>query len=638
MATPVTINTDYLKFDAASIKNLINKKLSEDSTFTDYVYDGSNLSIFIDIFSNMFQVLMYNLNHTAAESMFSDTQIYENINRLVKFIGYNPRGYSTSNVDVNLTYNGIDGKIVPPYTYVKLDSNDKNGNPIYFSTVDYYYLYNSSDGNIFPMYNGQWIKYNTTFTAEGIPYEKFVLSDLVSDSTSITPSYVAYPYIHVYIKRKNNTTNDYDVIRFEPTTDGLFVNSTTAVINDSSTRIFNLRLNEYKQYEIQFGDGIHCTGLLKGDIVNIVYMNSNGPDGIIKLGDITSSNTIEVGIKNISNTEDSDKSILTMPNIIKCLFSEASTIFNDTSDISDITNMAISSTPAVEETVTDIQTNAPQWFKSVGRLITQKDFDYFIRTRFYNDLIDIKVMNNWEYISTFYKWLYIRGLMSNSSPSATKYINNMLESNYGYRYADAADANNVYIWIMPKVNSTAFINYIDTTVRPLKPLTAEVVYMTPITKAFFPCAYNNGYNIDSWDSNIENYIEVEVDKNMLISYESLKSSIVSYIEQYFSSFNQKIGNVIDFNELNSYILSISGIKNLRTVYVNPQNKTDMVYINGLSFACWTVDIIDGEDVSIVNSSFALEPFQFASLATNTVLSNHIKIITESTYGTNQIEY
>lgn len=24
--------------------------------------------------------------------MFADTQIYENINRLVKFIGYNPRG------------------------------------------------------------------------------------------------------------------------------------------------------------------------------------------------------------------------------------------------------------------------------------------------------------------------------------------------------------------------------------------------------------------------------------------------------------------------------------------------------------------------------------------------------------------
>ena len=24
--------------------------------------------------------------------MFSDTQIYENINRLVKFIGYNPKG------------------------------------------------------------------------------------------------------------------------------------------------------------------------------------------------------------------------------------------------------------------------------------------------------------------------------------------------------------------------------------------------------------------------------------------------------------------------------------------------------------------------------------------------------------------
>jgi hypothetical protein len=41
----------------------------------------------------MYQVLVYQLNNAAAESMFSDTQIYENISRLVKLIGYNPKGF-----------------------------------------------------------------------------------------------------------------------------------------------------------------------------------------------------------------------------------------------------------------------------------------------------------------------------------------------------------------------------------------------------------------------------------------------------------------------------------------------------------------------------------------------------------------
>ena len=644
MATPVTINTDYLKFGASSIKNLINQKLSEDSSFTDYVYDGSNLSIFIDIFSNMFQVLMYNLNHTASESMFTDTQIYENINRLVKFIGYNPRGYSTSSVQLNVTYNNssLQGLIVPPYSTITLNKTDSLGNIVHYSTVDYYYLYNTTDSsnNIFPIYNGQWTKYNTTFVSEGIPYEKFVLTDLVSDSTATTPTYISYPYIHIYVKRLSDPVlNTYTTLRFDPTTNGLFVSDTTETITDSTTRVFNLRLNEYKQYEIQFGDGIHCQGLQAGDIVNVVYLNSNGPGGLIQVGDITSTNSLAVGIQNINDIEN-NPSILSMTDIITLLFSDAATLFStDTSNsITNLSNIGISTTPTAEETVVQIQENAPQWFKSVGRLITQKDFDYFIRTNFYNDIIDIHVVNNWQYITTFYKWLYIKGLTSPTNPSGSKYINNSLSTDYGYKYADAADSNNVYVWLMPKVQSSALLSDINTMVAPLKPLTSEVVYLTPVSKAFFPCAFNNNYDINNWDYNGENYIEIEIGNNALISYESLKSSVATYIQNYFAPINQRIGNTIDLNVITSYILSISGVTNVRTVFIDPKDNTNVTYINGISLACWTPDIIKGEDISIINTAFTLETFQFAELAPNTVLTDHINIITQSTFQNNQIEY
>lgn len=66
-------NTDYLRFSAYSIKELITRKLSEDALFTDQVYEGSNLAILIDIFAYMAQCMLYQLNNAAAESMFSDT-------------------------------------------------------------------------------------------------------------------------------------------------------------------------------------------------------------------------------------------------------------------------------------------------------------------------------------------------------------------------------------------------------------------------------------------------------------------------------------------------------------------------------------------------------------------------------------
>lgn len=51
--------TKYLRFSAYSMKELITRKLSEDTGFTDQVYEGSNLAVLIDIVSYMYQCLIY---------------------------------------------------------------------------------------------------------------------------------------------------------------------------------------------------------------------------------------------------------------------------------------------------------------------------------------------------------------------------------------------------------------------------------------------------------------------------------------------------------------------------------------------------------------------------------------------------
>ena len=68
-----TSKTDYLRFSAYSIKDLITRKLTSDTKFTDQIYEGSNLAILIDIVSYMYQCLLYNINNAAAESMWADT-------------------------------------------------------------------------------------------------------------------------------------------------------------------------------------------------------------------------------------------------------------------------------------------------------------------------------------------------------------------------------------------------------------------------------------------------------------------------------------------------------------------------------------------------------------------------------------
>lgn len=143
-------NLDFLRFSAYSIKDLITRKLSQDTKFTDQVYEGSNLTILIDIFSHMAQCLLYSLNNTAGESMFSDTQIYENMNRLVKFIGYNPHGISTPTVAMvlnnkefkndNSKLKKYENEIIYKYSAIDTEKQDTDGNEIYYSTVETYQI------------------------------------------------------------------------------------------------------------------------------------------------------------------------------------------------------------------------------------------------------------------------------------------------------------------------------------------------------------------------------------------------------------------------------------------------------------------------------------------------------------------
>ena len=101
--TQFTIPKDgYLSFDALTLKQFIKDRLNENKVFTDQNYEGSYISTINEITAYMFHVLMYYLNHTSTDSMFSESQIYENMNRIVKQLDYNPIGKQTPSTTFGL--------------------------------------------------------------------------------------------------------------------------------------------------------------------------------------------------------------------------------------------------------------------------------------------------------------------------------------------------------------------------------------------------------------------------------------------------------------------------------------------------------------------------------------------------------
>ncbi len=514
-------NIDYLKFDALSIKNAINQKLSEDSDFSDHLFEGSNLTTIIDIFSHLFEVLTYYTNHGASEAMFSDAQLYENMNRLVKILGYNPLGNLSSKTEISFydadtaPTSGIfddesSQKEIPKYSSIDTNLVDSNGNSIFYSMIERLYvskLNPINEDTSFTAVNGKWKLYERTFIAGGIPFEEFILNNLTILGVD-TPNYISHPYIDVYIKTLDPNLGTFIYEEYTAITEGTIFGTDTNIVGPDSY-FYELRINEDGHYVLKFGDGIHGKRLNEGDEVYIIYLEGNGPEGKIGANTIDRNGGFNWGVDGL----DSD----TLLQMINIATSDVGFLVND-DEMSNIHfQNSIESTEYTEyEDTESIRTNAPNVFKSGNRLVTPSDFDSFMKTYHSADLYDIRSVNNWTYINTFYKWLYNYDILTIDI------------SNNSYEYVDACDFNNVYLWCKYR-NAPLDENIIQQEIQSRECLTSEPKLQTAIDVLFVPClnfvGSSNGlqthdnlvYDIQDWDPDFENWVEIIKDKNAFVS-------------------------------------------------------------------------------------------------------------------------
>ena len=122
----------YAAFDALSLKELLQNRLEEGGVFTDQSFEGSNLSSILDVISYSYYLLLFYLNQTSSETMFSDASVYENINRIVKLIDYKPKGYQTG----LLSFEASASIGLPPNSYTLPRYSFFNINGIIYSFIN----------------------------------------------------------------------------------------------------------------------------------------------------------------------------------------------------------------------------------------------------------------------------------------------------------------------------------------------------------------------------------------------------------------------------------------------------------------------------------------------------------------------
>jgi len=582
----------YVAFDAMSLRQLILDRLNKQNVFTDQNFVGSNLASIIDIVAYSYNTLIYYLNRTASESMFTEAQIYENINRIVKILDYNPLGYQTSTLSISATVDNLAKDI---YTIPRYSSVSVNGISFSFNEEITFIKSLSATSEVLDdvntqklMYQGNYREYNP-YTATGENGE-FVLLN-VSTNTIID-----HFNIDVYVKPIN--TGKWKQ----------YSKTVSLYLENSSEEKYEIRLNSDKQYEITFGDDINGRKLQEGDQVAIYYLESSGESGVI--GQNAFKKTALSAPSGLTNYSDIMADVLDGRyfNILNG---------NDISKIK-ISNITASTPTQSEETPDQIRKSAPSSFRSQYRLVNEEDYTSFIRTNFSNLIADVKVVNNWVYTTEYLQYYYNVGLTDPALHGRALF--NQIQ------FADSCNFNNVYFIIVPKTTDNKTLSYllpaqkelISTTVQDLKCLTTEVSYIDPIYKAIALGIYSVGKDFNvSDESNAKLFIKRKTSSRR--DDKSIINDVVNILKTYFSKSNLSLGQIVDVKLLSQQIFEVDGVETFYTGRVD-----DDTLFEGLSLFVWNPDYPVADKMQTANN-ISLKSFEYPYLHDIDTLLSKISI-------------
>jgi len=323
-------NLRISELDFNQIKTNLKTFLNAQSQFTDYDFEGSSLSVLLD-------VLAYNTHYNAYLSnmlmneMFLDSAVKRSSAvSIAKHLGYTPRSIRGAKADLSIIVTNPTG-LPSVLTLDKFTSftSTVGGTSYTFLTTTAYTATRSG----------------SNYTFSGVKVTEGTLTSFIHVVTNTTPD------AKYEIPTANIDTTTLQVIVQTSATDTstLTYNLATDISSlTSSSRVFYLEQTPMGNYQIYFGDDIISKALSVGNIITLQYLAVSGATVNVS-GSITQS------------------------------FAAAGTI-GGSSDIS-ITVNSNSTGGADEETITSIKFNAPKFNAAKNRLITTDDYESYIKAQ-----------------------------------------------------------------------------------------------------------------------------------------------------------------------------------------------------------------------------------------------------------------
>ena len=374
---------NFSNLDFNQVKTSLKEYLKANSTFTDYDFEGSNLSSIIDVLAYNTYITSYNANMVANEVFIDSATLRENVVSLARNIGYVPKSRKAATATVSFFVDCSD--ITPTPSSITLKAGPVAATSGTFGNQSFVFSIVSDitvpilDGiasfDEISIYQGSLLTSTFTFSSQ-TPNQKFILPNAGIDTS----------LIKVVVRPNEQSTSKTNYT----TQDSLFD-------LNSESKVYFLQEIEDERYELFFGDGIFGKKLTENNFIKADYIISNGDAGN-GVSQFEFAGNLSYERNGLDYTVTSGVSLMT----------------------TDITSTGGENI----ETVESIKKFAPRIYASQNRALTANDYETLIPTRIYQETESVSVFGGEELVPPQYGKVFI-----SIKPKTGDFLPNLIKEN-----------------------------------------------------------------------------------------------------------------------------------------------------------------------------------------------------------------
>tara|TARA_Y100000004_G_scaffold31215_1_gene32640 strand:+ start:666 stop:2786 length:2121 start_codon:yes stop_codon:yes gene_type:complete len=379
------VNFANLDFD--QVKTSLREYLKSNSNFTDYDFEGSNLSSILDVLAYNTYITSYNANMVANEVFIDSSTLRENVVALARNIGYVPK--SRKSALATVTFEVDTSEINPSPSTITLKKGVVASSTGGFAGQSF--VFSILEDVTVPVFDGV-ATFNELMIHEGVLLE----SNFTKSSRNLNQKYIL-----------PNAGIDTDLIRVTVRSSEFSTAATKYSLQDSlfeinpESKVYYLQEISDERYELIFGDGVFGQALEEGAYITANYIVTNG---------------------------DAANGVSGFNFAGRLTYTRNGVEFNVTSGVSLLTPSIIASGGSNIETVESIKKFAPRIYAAQNRALTSNDYETIIPSKIYPETESISVFGGEELVPPQYGKVFI-----SIKPTFGDYLPNLIKENIKMR-------------------------------------------------------------------------------------------------------------------------------------------------------------------------------------------------------------